>query len=180
MTPRVQAQHLCLKLCLCRRNTYFPCRRTACLSFPSHMGQLSSLAGPGMSCSAHHILAAPSSSPGLLTRDPQAVEITQFSFSFQAQATAQTPSAFPAELLLLQVLLHTKTNCPWQSRVLQASRSPRPNTTAISLLYLSLSLHCAFALQVSHPQRPQLSKFFPCAQQQSCVFWGVESMKDLL
>lgn len=169
MTPRVQAQHLGLKLCLCRRNTYFPCRRRACLSFPSHMGQLSSLAGPGMSCSAHHILAAPSSSPGLLTRDPQAVEITQFSFSFQAQATVQTPTAFPAELLLLQVLLRTKTNCPRQSRVLQASRSPRPNTTAISLLYLSLSPLCFCSAILTSPEAATFQIFPLCPTAALCV-----------
>lgn len=50
----------------------------------------------------HNILAK----PGLLTRDNEEVEITQF--SFQAQAITQDLSAFPAELLLLQVLLQNQ------------------------------------------------------------------------
>lgn len=48
---------------------------TVCLSCPSCMSQLNSLAGSGMCCSAPHILTAPSSSPYLLPWDTQGIEI---------------------------------------------------------------------------------------------------------
>lgn len=115
--------------------------QTVCLSFPSRTGPLSSGAAQDrLLCPSHPHSTQLQPLPA--PRDPRAVEAAHLSFSFQTQNIAQPSSAFPAELLPPQALLHAKNNCPWESRVwvLQVSKSPGPKTAGVSLVSTVLLL----------------------------------------
>lgn len=91
-----------------------------------------------LGCSAHHTPAAPSSSlsPGLLKGQPGSQNNPIQLQLPSPSCYPESEQAFPAELLLLQVLLHTKTTALDKAK---SFRSPKTNTAVISLLFPSVS-----------------------------------------